>query len=348
MTSPGAWLRGLRGRLGDRLLSVAALAALLALAVFPLVALPAVRCEVFGSGCREPAPDVRADPVVARTASVTPIQAATRGGYVALGDSYSSGLGAERTVADRNPLNRCQRTSEAYYHGVANAFEFGRGSAFWACSGATTADILDGKGGERPQIDRIGRNTSLITISIGGNDVGFSKILAGCVIKLPWSDACTEQGVDIAGRMAELRQELPALIAKLRERAPRARIILMSYPKAFSEVDGAAGDNITVADQRWLNARTYELARLIKRTAAEADAGIAASGAPGSVEFVDAYSAFAGHEAGSREPYMNGLTVDLSAFKAEPRSFHPTVRGHDALAALFVEQIKKGPGRPLT
>ncbi|OLT22706.1 G-D-S-L family lipolytic protein [Actinomadura sp. CNU-125] len=347
MASPGAWLRGLRGRLGDRTFSAAALVALLALAVVPLVALPAVRCEVFGAGCREPVPDMRADPVVAKKRAVPPVQAATRGRYVALGDSYSSGLGAERTITDRNPLNRCHRTSEAYYHGVAAAFEFARGSAFWACSGATTADVLDGKGGERPQIDRIGGDTSLITMSIGGNDVGFSKILAGCVVKLPWSDACTEQGVDIASRMAELRQELPALIGGLRERAPRARIVLMGYPKAFSEVAGAGGDNITVADQRWLNARTYELSRLIEQTAAELDAGIAATGAPGSVEFVDAYGAFAGHEAGSRDPFMNGLTVDLSAFKAEPRSFHPTVKGHDALARLFVEQIKKGPGRPL-
>ncbi|MFD0903144.1 SGNH/GDSL hydrolase family protein [Actinomadura sediminis] len=348
MTSPGAWLRDLRGRLGDRTLSVAALVVLVAVAVVPLVALPAVRCEVFGSGCREPVPDLRADRVVARTPSVTPVQAAVRGGYVALGDSYSSGLGAEGTVADRNPLNRCHRTSEAYYHGVAAAFDFAGGSAFWACSGATTADVLDGKGGEPPQIGRIGAGTSLVTISIGGNDVGFSKILAGCVVKLPWSDACTEQGVDIAARMAELRQDLPALIDRLRERAPRARIVLMGYPKAFSEVKGAAGDNITVGDQRWLNARTYELGELIEKAAAEADAEIAAAGAPGSVEFVDAYSAFAGHEAGSRDPYMNGLTVDLAAFKAEPRSFHPTAKGHDALARLFVDQIKKGPGRPLT
>jgi hypothetical protein len=65
------------------------------------------------------------------------------------------------------------------------------------------------------------------------------------------------------------------------------------------------------------------------------------------VEFADAYSAFAGHEVGSDDPYMNGLGVDVAGLAAEPRSFHPTVRGHEALARLFVDQINRGPGRPL-
>ncbi|TDC69245.1 SGNH/GDSL hydrolase family protein [Actinomadura sp. GC306] len=344
MISPAGWLRE---RLGERRAAVVVLVALLALAVVPLVALPAVRCAVFDSGCREPAPEVRADPVAgART--LTPVEAATWGSYVALGDSYSSGVGSESTVADNNPLDRCHRTSKAYYHEVAKAFEFAKGSGFWACSGATTGDVRKGKGGEPPQLDRIGPDTSLITLSIGGNDVGFSKVLAGCVVKLPWSKDCTRQGEDIAKRMAELRRSLPALLDEITAKAPRARVIVMGYPRAFSEVSGVGADNITVSDQRWLNARAYDLGRLIGQSAAEADAQIAARGGRGSVEFADAYSAFAGHEVGSREPYMNGLTVNLPALEAEPRSYHPTAAGQQALARLFIEQIKKGPGRPLS
>ncbi|RKS74419.1 GDSL-like lipase/acylhydrolase family protein [Actinomadura pelletieri DSM 43383] len=344
MHNPVTWVRG---RLGERGLGVALLVGLLALAVVPLAVLPATRCEVFGGGCPEPVPEVRADPVVARKAP-TPVEAATRGAYVALGDSYSAGLGAEASVADKNPLDRCHRTSKAYYHEVSRAFRFAGGSAFWACSGATIPDFLKGRGGEPAQLGRIGPETSLVTLSIGGNDVGFSRVLAGCVIKLPWSKSCIRQGEDVAERMAVLRRTLPDLIGQITARAPRARVILMGYPKAFSEVDGVDGDNITVADQRWLNARAYDLGRLIRQSAEEADARIAARRGQGSVEFVDAYSAFAGHEVGSRDAYMNGLLVNLPAFVAEPRSYHPTIAGQQALARLFVEQVKKGPGRPLS
>ncbi|NEA23217.1 SGNH/GDSL hydrolase family protein [Actinomadura bangladeshensis] len=344
MISPVAWVRG---RLGERRAAIVLLVVLLVLAVVPVVALPAARCEVFGSGCRTPVPQKRADPVAAMRAP-TPLEAATRGSYVALGDSYSAGVGAEATPADHNPLARCHRTSKAYYHEVARAFRFAKGTAFWACSGATTDDVLDGRGGEPAQIGRIGRDTSLVTISIGGNDVGFSKILAGCVVKLPWGKGCTEQGQEIAGKMSELRQSLPALLAEITARAPYARVIVMGYPKAFSEVSGVDGDNITVSDQRWLNARAYELGQLIRQSVAEADARKAATRAHGSVEFVDAYSAFAGHEVGSANAYMNGLALKLPALEAEPRSYHPTVAGQHALAQLFIEQVEKGPGRPLS
>ncbi|WP_243725606.1 SGNH/GDSL hydrolase family protein [Actinomadura rubrisoli] len=340
----------MRERLGERGVAVVVLVGLVALAIVPLVAMPAVRCEVFGAGCRErgPEPEVRADPVAAPGRPLTAVQAATRGSYAALGDSYSAGVGAEASVGDQNPLDRCHRTSKAYYNEVAKAFPFPKGSAFWACSGATTSDFLTGRHGEPPQLGRVGADTSLVTLSVGGNDVGFSKVLAGCVVKLPWSKSCTEQGNDIAGRMADLRRDLPDLIDKIHARAPHARIVLMGYPKAFSEVKGTGGDNLSVSEQQWLNARAYELGQLIRQTAAEADARIVARRGQGSVEFVDAYSAFAGHEVGSSDPYMNGLAVNLSALQAEPRSYHPTVNGQHALAGLFIEQIRKGPGRPVS
>ncbi|WP_067813387.1 SGNH/GDSL hydrolase family protein [Actinomadura kijaniata] len=342
----GKWPARVRGRLGERGLPLLVLAGLLALMVVPLTVMPAARCAVFDSGCHRPSARAHADPPSRPARPLTPVEAATGGAYVALGDSYSSGVGAEDGLADRNPLG-CHRTSRAYYHAVAKAFPFAKGTGFWACSGATTADVRRGKSGEPPQLDRLGPDTSLVTISVGGNDVGFSKVLAGCVVKLPWSGSCAEQGAGIAPRLAALRQSLPALLDEITRRAPRARVVVLGYPRAFSEVNGAMGDNITVEDQRWLNARARELNELIRQAVAEADDRLVTARAAGSVEFVDAYSAFAGHEAGSADPYMNGLGVNLSALAAEKSSFHPTAKGHEALAALFVEQVRKGPGRPL-
>lgn len=348
MAGPGTWPARARARFGDRGLAVALLLVLLAAAIVPLVALPAVRCEVFGAGCRAPLPGVQAHTAARdRDQPPTPAEAATRGAYVALGDSYSAGVGAEGGIADANPLSKCDRTSRAYYHTVAKTFRFAGGSSFWACSGATTGDIRGGRAGEPSQLNRLTAGTTLVTISVGGNDIGFSKIMAGCVVKLPWSKGCEKQGGDIADRMAALRESLPRLITQITTRAPRARVIMMGYPRPFSEISANGGDNLTLSDQRWLNGRARDLNELIRQAVSEADQHVAATRGEGSVEFVDAYSAFSGHEAGSSDPYMNGLSVDLGALAAEPRSYHPTAKGQDALARLFVDQINKGPGRPL-
>jgi lysophospholipase L1-like esterase len=345
----GSWPKRIYDRLGERRLALILLVALLTLGVVPLVALPAARCQVFGDGCRPKLkPPKPADPVVARGArALTPVEAATRGSYVALGDSYSAGVGANLTPADLNPLNRCHRTGKAYYHDVAKAFRFARGTSFWACSGATTDDLQNGQSGEPAQIGRVDQNTSLVTLSIGGNDVGFAKVLAGCVIKLPWSHDCEDQGRDVADRLAKLRQSLPVVLQKITERAPQARVIVLGYPRGFSERSGANGDNLSVHDQQWLNGRARDLNELIRQVVAEADRRIVATHGQGSVEFIDAYSAFAGHEVGSAVPYINGLSVNLAALRSEARSFHPTDSGYQALAKLFVDQINRGPGRPL-
>ncbi|HEY7484784.1 MAG TPA: SGNH/GDSL hydrolase family protein [Streptosporangiaceae bacterium] len=334
-----------RLRMGrHRLIAVAAAVVLLIAVALPLGAFHAVRCGVFGNGCAtERAP--RLEPPRLRPLSALDI--ATQGSYLALGDSYSAGEGAYRLPADLAPGNRCHRTSEAYFHAVADTFPFRKGSAFWACSGATTDDVLRGSDGEPPQIDRVTGDTSLVTLSIGGNDVGFAHVLAGCVIKLPWSKACEDQGARIAARFPALRTALQTVLGKIVERAPAARVIVVGYPRIFSATTGQGFDNISVDDQRWLNTRAKELDDLIRQVAQAADQRIAAAHGPGSVEYVDALYAFAGHEIGARDPFVNGLDVNLSALSAEARSFHPNASGYRRLAQLVTRQITNGPGRPI-
>ncbi|MDX6431252.1 MAG: hypothetical protein QOE54_3618 [Streptosporangiaceae bacterium] len=278
---------------------------------------------------------------------ITPIEAATQGGYVALGDSYSAGEGAYAVAADRALDNRCHRTSQAYFHLVAEAFRFARGSAFWACSGATTYSVLHGKSGEPPQTDRIDGHTSLVTLSVGGIDAGFSHVLAGCVVRLPFSPGCQEQGPAITQRLLALRADLRTVLDRVLHRAPVARVIVMGYPRLFSEISGSSLDNLSVTDQQWLNGQGRQLDELIRQVAADVDRGIVAAKGKGSVEFLDVYNAFAGHEVGSGEPYVNGLDVDLLNLVAESRSFHPNASGYQHLARLIDAQINAGPGRPI-
>lgn len=339
------WTRGLLGRRRSIPITATAVAVAVLLVVLavPLGGFQAVRCGVFG-GCRPPATPLLEPP---RLRPLSALDIATQGGYVALGDSYSAGEGAYQISADLAPANRCHRTSQAYFHAIADTFPFQKGSAFWACSGATTADVLRGRDGEPPQIDRLTAGTSLVTLSIGGNDVGFARVLAGCVVRLPWSKGCQGQGAEIAAKTQALRGTLWGVLNKIIATAPLARVIVVGYPRIFSETSGGGFDNITIGDQRWLNVRAKELDDAIRQVAQTADRHIVAAHGAGSVEYVDALYAFAGHEIGTKDPFVNGLEINLSALSAEARSFHPNAGGYRRLAQLVTRQITTGPGRTI-
>ncbi|MFG1701885.1 SGNH/GDSL hydrolase family protein [Nonomuraea sp. M3C6] len=280
---------------------------------------------------------------------LTPVQVAQKGAYLALGDSYSSGEGV--FDLDKQPVNdgadRCHRATGSYVPLVAQAYRFGGGTAFYACSGATTRQLLSGQYGQQPQISRVGPSASLVTLSIGGNDAGFTKVLTGCIVKLPWSTACVDQDTAVGRRIEELRPSLLKVLRELRVRAPDARVIVLGYPRPFPEEPEVSVDNLSPEDQRWLNAMTRRLNDLVGSVAAEFDRALAALGAPGSVEYVDAYEAFTGHEVGRPQPYLNGLNVDMEQLTVNARSYHPTGEGYRRFADLITKQIARGPGRPM-
>ncbi|WP_433442005.1 SGNH/GDSL hydrolase family protein [Nonomuraea sp. CA-141351] len=318
----------------------------LALACLPLGVFPKLACALLDAGCpaaREPAGRL---PQVTR---LTPVQVAQGGMYVALGDSYSSGEGVYDL--DKKPVNdgadRCHRASGSYVPLVAQAYRFGGGTAFYACSGATTGQLLSGQYGQRPQITRVGPSASLVTLSIGGNDTGFTKVLTGCIVKLPWSSACVEQDAAVARRIEELGPSMLKVLRELRVRAPNARIIVLGYPRPFPKEPAASVDNLSAADQSWLNEVTRRLNDTVGSVVADFDRAIAAFGAPGSVEYVDAYEAFTGHEVGRPQPYLNGLNVNMEELTVNARSYHPTGDGYRRFAELITKQIAAGPGRPM-
>ncbi|WP_185844441.1 SGNH/GDSL hydrolase family protein [Nonomuraea sp. WAC 01424] len=326
----------------------AALGAALALLGVPLGVYPKLACAVLSPGCAtDPLQEPRGR--LPRLTRLTPVQVALSGTYVALGDSYSSGEGVYEQ--DGSPVNggadRCHRARGSYVPLVAGAHDFSGGNAFYACSGATTRQLLSGQYGQQPQITRVDPSASLITLSIGGNDAGFTDVLTGCIVKLPWSSACVDQDAEVAQRIDELRPSLFKVLGELRARAPRARVIVLGYPRPFPASPSQAVDNLGVADQRWLNTVTRKLNDTVGAVTAQYDRGLAGLGAPGSVEYVDAYEAFTGHEAGTAQPYLNSLALDVDALTVNARSYHPTGDGYRRFAELINRQIAAGPGRPL-
>jgi lysophospholipase L1-like esterase len=285
----------------------------------------------------------------------TPLERATEGKYVAMGDSYSSGEGAKHYIKgtnfdDRDDLwpfnddqeahNRCRRSENAYSQVITNRFDFKGGSTFVACSGATVSDLTasnDSNTGEHPQLDALDKDTSLVTISVGGNDLGFAEVVKACILNgsggLPGMSKCQDKyEPKMAGRLAYLKKKLTQEYQAMKDKAPNARVIVMGYPHLFVEnPSDDFGRLLFGEDQRWMNEKGDQLNAMLKATAEEAG-----------VEFVEPTDAFKGHELGSKDPWINDLTLGGPGMMlVDPGSFHPNAQGQSVMAGLIADQMEK-------
>jgi lysophospholipase L1-like esterase len=271
----------------------------------------------------------------------TPREIAESGGYVALGDSYSSGEGAD----DYQPgtdvdTNRCHRSANAYGQQVYDGGNFAGGFSFGACSGGVVEDYFgpnQQNQGEQAQRDLITEDTSLITVSMGGNDFGFADVLSHCMFHRCANDTYL---AELQDRIAAEAGQLVEMYRDMRERAgDDARIVVVGYPHLF-DVDGNHGlslsSPITAAERRFLNNMSDMANQAIRESIANADAGI---------EFVDIRDAYAGHEIGSDAPWIHDLSLhwDWGNTGPNPSSFHPTPAGQDAIRDAVNQQIDEGP-----
>lgn len=224
-----------------------------------------------------------------------PAGASAEAHYVALGDSYSSGSGAG------NYSGGCRRSANAYAP-VWAAEHRPASFTFAACAAATTEDVLG------RQIEEVSAQTTLVSITVGGNDIGFADVLTECT--LSGDAACASAAKAAADRArAELPARLDSVYAAIRDRAPHARLVVLGYPRLFS--DGAARCVLSQAKRRALNDGANVLADV---TAARA----AAAGAV----YEDVRDEFAGHEICSGDSWINAVTWPVND------SYHPTKAGH--------------------
>lgn len=230
--------------------------------------------------------------------------------YTALGDSYSSGVGT-RVYFD----TACQRSIYAYPE--IDAARLGASLTFAACGGAKTGDVLAN------QLSSLNATTRYVTISVGGNDIGFSSVIKACA--LPWPYNCTG---DINAANDKTRNELPAKLdavyAKITALAPHARVAVVGYPRLFNGQECNLLARISPQEQAQLNASADLLATTTQARAA-------AHG----FRFVDSRPAFTGHAVCDAVEWINGLSDPTS------ESYHPNRDGHVAYANL-VEPVLKG------
>ena len=281
------------------------------------------------SGTTADPPDAAAD----RSVAARPEPAYAR--YVALGDSYT----AAPLVAGKSSNDGCFRSSNNYPSLVAAELD---GTTFVdrSCSGATTANMTRrqpnpfGGSPRPPQFRGLTKNTDLVTLGIGGNDFDLFSNLTGLCPRLrgneptgnPCQEAFGDSGTDTLLRDAGgIKARVAATIRGIRQRAPRARVVVVDYPRIVPAA-GSCPRLLPLADgdYRWAARVNARLSASVRNAAAETG-----------VEYVDLFAASAGHDVCSDDPWVNGRKTEPGTALA----YHPLAVEQRAVADLVLSLV---------
>lgn len=282
--------------------------------------------------------------------------------YVALGDSYASGEGigqyyastSRRTDTSAGVRNRCHRSQIAYPELVSSRLSEGGQRVVLrnvTCSGAR-ADDFDTKSqysNAPPQLDSLDASVDLVTIQLGGNDLGFGEVIARCVdVKVFHARTpCAPEIADgLAARLAIAQAALDRVLPKVRERAPSATVIVVGYPIVVEDDEVRAGSR-----KRCAHIRAADVPTLIDANA-QVNAVVQDAAERNGYGFVAAGDVFADHGlCGAGDDWING--IDLAQKKRGGQSFlaresfHPNADGHAALAeSLLVSPLLRQTPEP--
>ncbi len=269
--------------------------------------------------------------VVAMLAGLVDAATASAANYVSLGDSYAAGPLIPNQLS---PLG-CLKSDHNYAHLTAPSL--GLTLRDPSCSGATTVDMTQTQnvepGPNPPQFNSLDSSTSVVSLTIGGNDIGFSEVAESCITLNPFSTPCKDKydagGHDqLAERIANTAPKVAAVIQGIHSRAPNARVFVTNYPSIFPATGSGCWPQLPIGfgDVPYLRSTQIGLNNMVAQQAA-------ANGAT----LVNWYNASLGHDACKSqsnrwvEPLIPGeLTAPL----------HPTKAGMQGAANLLIAAAK--------
>ncbi len=237
--------------------------------------------------------------------------------YVGLGDSYAAGIGGGPYVAGPafEGLPPCIQTDAAYSKAL--------GGLNLACAGATTADVsrMVTAAANDPGMARTVKHASHITVTVGGNDIDAAGATAQCaaLVSTPECDAAIFNS--IAVKLPQLPAKIKAMVAVIKSKAPRAKIILTGYPRLF-----------TVND--FMSTEQKTMATAVNAAADLLNATIAVSAVANRVGYVSVTQRFTNRGVGSAQPWIVGprpvcsATLSCAPEERPADVFHPNEAGH--------------------
>ncbi len=243
--------------------------------------------------------------------------------YVAMGDSRAAGP----YLAPISLHDGCFRSVEGYPGFVAGALGADSFTNV-SCSGATTENLtttsqFTATGAVPPRIDALRPDTTLVTVSIGGNDIAWQSLVAPCYTTVPGTDAhCRTDPETIRGMnsaLAALEPKVSAALAAIEQRAPAAQVLLVGHGGIFGARSCWPNIPTSDADAAWISGFFVRMNQVLAAAAT-------ATGA----RFVDVATAAIGHDAcaGPDQRWFEGLLPQSFA-----ESLHPTTAGMRAIAA---------------
>ena len=228
-------------------------------------------------------------PVAASPASGT----VSTGIYVALGDSYTAAPLVPTPILSSKG---CLRSTHDYPHLVA-AMSHATALRDASCSGADTSDMTNTQGvlggANPPQLNNLASNTGVVTLEIGGNDIGFVSILLSCASVVPWGSRCkgkyVKNGDDkLSDAINAAAPKIGAVIDAIHTRAPHARVFVIGYPAILPDSGNGCWPTMPLAkgDVPYLRSKEQQLDTTIKAQAGAHHA-----------TYVDVYTPSIGHDA---------------------------------------------------
>ncbi|MFT7471709.1 MAG: lysophospholipase L1-like esterase [Kiritimatiellia bacterium] len=240
--------------------------------------------------------------------------------YVALGSSFAAGPG----VATQ--LGTCGRSDHNYSHLVAA--ELGLTLTDVSCNGATIPNIVNSTQRDAaPQIDAVSRDTALVTVTIGGNDIRFTSSTFACAGKAP-AENCTANldQAAISAAVEQLPARLEAMLDAIHAKAPQAIVVLVAYPRVFPT------DAINCRKLELSSNDTVYLAALGQKLEA---AFVSATSSQRNL-IADAYVLAEGHgPCATSESWINGAQAANTGIR-----YHPTAEGHSEMARLVLAALE--------
>jgi len=263
--------------------------------------------------------------------------------YVAMGDSYASGEGNPDYLYGSDTMaNTCHRSRQAWPLQLESD-NLGRLdlTAFVACSGAKIADInnYSQSNPEFPQTLFVDDDTSVVTLSVGGNDVNFADVVHTCITESEQDCLDAIDGADNIATSSSFSSDLQELIGEVADLGNAdTQLMVVGYPYIFTpDPDGVCtwypgGSSVLPLEQSGMQTTHDDLNYAISSAVSSLN--------DDDVHFVNPTSAFSGHELCSNDEWLNQIAIHVDTGDLFAGSYHPNSEGLTAYKNLIEGRLE--------
>jgi lysophospholipase L1-like esterase len=189
-----------------------------------------------------------------------------------------------------------------------------------SCSGATTSSMFSEQGvtpgPNPPQLNAVDAKTKVVTLQIGGNDIGFSGIVKNCATLDPFSSGCKGDylvgGRDLlAEKIAATAPKIDAVLAEIHKRAPQAKVFVVGYPTILPETGSGCWPTVPIigSDVTYLRTVAKGLNKMLH------DRAVAAGD-----RYVDIATPSIGHDMCSSSKWVEAIVPTSTAAPVHPNA----------------------------